>query len=396
ALVGLLYSPTVGSIGLVATYVAFIASGEAVARLKRVVMCPAVYWGAAFLGVVIAGVTYASASWQERWTDVFKWRTILWFIVLFALFDSESWKKRLLFIFLIGTGIGLVASFLGVYSGVALWKAPAALLRNNVTQSMAFAVSSLICLGAALSGECLGRWRAATLLGACLFAGNVFFVSHGRSGYVLFVVGVVVLVMWYTRPKQWIASFLALALLLGGVVVLSPGMQKRLIKGIDEWQHADELSQETSMGSRKVFYSHTMEIVARHPVGGVGTGGFKKAYAEQIAGRYDPDDWRSVVTGDPHNQYLAILVQHGLPGLGVFLIWLVAVGRTREGMPIYRGLALAILCGWCATSLFSSHFRTFAEGHLVTTFLGALLAPGRPNNGDGFAMFDCPERQATK
>jgi O-antigen ligase len=111
-----------------------------------------------------------------------------------------------------------------------------------------------------------------------------------------------------------------------------------------------------------------------HPVLGVGTGGFKKAYGEQIAGKYDPSDWRSEVASDPHNQYLAIVAPHGLVGLAIFIVWLVAMARSEAGPPAYRGLALAILCGWCATSLFSSHFRTFAEGHLITTFLGVLLA----------------------
>jgi O-antigen ligase len=153
-------------------------------------------------------------------------------------------------------------------------------------------------------------------------------------------------------------------------------MQQKVSRGLYEWEHAEESATLTSMGIRKVFYTHAIAVAARHPVLGVGTGGFKNAYGEQIAGKYDPSDWRSEVASDPHNQYLAIAVPHGLVGLAIFIAWLVAVAKSQAGPPAYRGLALAILCGWCATSLFSSHFRTFAEGHLVTTFLGVLLAQG--------------------
>jgi hypothetical protein len=69
-----------------------------------------------------------------------------------------------------------------------------------------------------------------------------------------------------------------------------------------------------------------------------------------------------------------VFAQHGIGGLAVFLVWIVAIARDMRGLPKYRKLALGLLFGWCVTSLFSSHFRTFAEGHLITTFLGVLLS----------------------
>lgn len=373
ALVGLLYSPTVASVGLIVTYLAWLASGEALSRLKRVRACPPVYWALVFLGIVLLGVTYGPASWPERGIDVLKWRTMLWFVVLFALFDDEGWKARLGFAFLVGTGVGLLASCLGTWGGIPLWKSPDALLRNNVTQAMAFSISALLCLWLALTGRWNGRWWWVALVGAIGFAQNVVFVSHARSGYGVLAIGIGMLVLWHARPSQRIAICLLWLLGIAVVFSLSSSVQSRLAVALDEWTHAEESPEETSMASRKIFLMHTLAIVAQHPFVGVGTGGFKSAYAEQISGKYDPNDWRSTVTGDPHNQYLAIMVQHGLPGLLVFLIWLIAVATMPAGS--YRGLALAILCGWCLSSVFSSHFRTFAEGHLVTTFLGALLAP---------------------
>jgi len=386
--IGLSYSPTVASIGLIAAYVAFVLSGEAVDRLKRAIWHPPVYWGLAFLGVVMVGFTYGPASWPERWVDLLKWRTVLWFIVMFAIFDDERWKMRLLRAFLIGTGVGLVASFGGVVGGITLWKPPSELLRNHSTQSMIFSLSAVICLWMVLAGRCKGRERWWAILAAGLFAGNVVLVTHGRSGYVVFGLGIIVLLIRHASPKQWIAATAVLPVSVGVVLLLSPGIQKRtlsqgveertLSQGIEEWEHAEESAQLTSMGIRKVFYTHTVAIVTSHLLVGVGSGGFKKAYAEQIAGKYSPSDWRSEVANDPHNQYLAVAVQHGLLGLTVFIAWIVAMMRTQAGLPAYRGLALAILCGWCVTSLLSSHFRTFAEGHLVMTFLGVLLAPAPP------------------
>ena len=50
-------------------------------------------------------------------------------------------------------------------------------------------------------------------------------------------------------------------------------------------------------------------------------------------------------------------------------------GRSRHpSAPPFRTLGLALLAGWCATSLFSSHFQTFNEGHLIALLLGVFLA----------------------
>ena len=370
----MLYSPTVASAGLIITYLAFLSSGEALARMKQVVFRPPVYWGLAFVGVVVAGFAYGQASWQERWVDLLKWRTLLWFVVLFALFDDERWKMRLMSVFLIGTGVGLAASFAGVFGWVTLWRAPSDLLRNYVTQAMSFSISALICVWMLLAGRVRGREQYALTALSALFAINVLFVTNSRSGYVVLGLGIGVLLIWHTSPKHWSKAVAGLFLLMGLVFLISPRMQDKISRGINEWVQVNESKELTAMGIRKVFYTHSIEIVLNHPALGVGTGGFKAAYAEQIANRYSPSDWRSEIAGDPHNQYLAILVQHGLVGLLVFFIWLDSVVRFKGGMPCYRGLALAILCGWCVTSLFSSHFRTFAEGHLVTTFLGVLLA----------------------
>jgi O-antigen ligase len=121
ACVGLLYSPSVGTIGLVLTYVAFLASGQAVSRFKTMLTRPMVFWGVAFLGFVLLGMLYASVPWHDRWTDFYKWRTILWFVVTLAIFDEDCWKERLLVMFLAGTAVARVTTeFRNAGNGICL------------------------------------------------------------------------------------------------------------------------------------------------------------------------------------------------------------------------------------------------------------------------------------
>jgi O-antigen ligase len=372
--IGILYSPSVASVALVTTYVAFLASGQAVVRFRQVFARPSVYWGLAFLGLVLIGMTYASAPWSDRWTDLLKWRTILWFVVLLSIFDDEWWKNRLLVMFVAGTAVALAASFAAAAGLVTFKRGPEALLRNSATQSMGFAVASLTCLWMFLEKTFQGymRWIVPAL--GSFYVANIAFITTGRSGYAVLGIGCAVILLWKAAPLQRLSIVLGLSL--AGILLfsLSSRMQDYIAVGVDQWSQEPESATLTNMGSRRVYYLNTLEILQDHWLIGVGSGGFKQAYTEQVTRKYDPSDWRSEPIGDPHNQYLAVFAQYGIGGLAVFLAWIVAIARDARGLPKYRSLALAILFGWCVTSLFSSHFRTFAEGHLLTTFLGVLLS----------------------
>ena len=379
ACVGFLYSPSVASIGLIVCYVAFLTTGrDAWSRLRLVCERPLGYWGLAFLAVVVVGMGYAQVLWHDRGVDLLKWRTILWLLVVAAIFDEEKWKKRLLGAFVFATAIGVVASFVAASGLVKLWASPEHLLRISVTQGMAFASAVLFSVWMIAEHKVAGRWVWGLSLLVAIYMANIVFITNGRSGYALLGLGLFILLSWKASWKQRGALLLGLLICSGLALVASPKVQGKIGDAIYEWKGESELQNLTSFGIRRVYYTNSLELAKEHWLVGVGTGGFAKAYGEHIGSKYEASDWRAIRTTDPHNQYLAIWVQHGLLGLLVFLGWLMAIALDHGGSSEYRGLAIALLAGWCVTSLFSSHFRTFVEGHLLATFLGVLLANGVP------------------
>lgn len=375
ACVGLLYSPSVATIGLAATYVAFLTSGQAVSRAKAALIRPLVYWGAAFLGIVLLAMVYASVPWSDRWTDFSKWRTIVWLAVALMLFDQACWKDRLLVTFLAGTAVAVVGSFVAAAGWVTLWRAPHELLRNTGTQGMAFASAALICVWITLEKRSLlglATWIWPVLGLLCLV--NVIFITDARSGYALLGVGLFVLLCWKASWRYRVLIMTGLLVAGGLAFSVSPRMQGKVMAGVTQWTSESESVQLTNFGSRRVFYQNSLEMLQEHWLLGVGTGGFVQAYGDHVTGKYAASDWRAMHTTDPHNQYLAVWLQQGVAGLVLFLAWIAAMIRDRESPRVYHRLAVALLAGWCVTSLFSSHFRTFAEGHLLATFLGVLLA----------------------
>jgi O-antigen ligase len=151
----------------------------------------------------------------------------------------------------------------------------------------------------------------------------------------------------------------------------SPQLRARVMQAVDEVANADKSTALTSLGTRVLFYRTTLELIKERPIVGYGSGSFGKEYKEIVSRRYS--DWRATPTTDPHNQYLFITMQLGIIGLTAFLAVIVTGFRAARASP-YGWVAGGALAIWCVTSLFSSHFRTFPEGHLIGLFLGALLA----------------------
>ena len=129
------------------------------------------------------------------------------------------------------------------------------------------------------------------------------------------------------------------------------------------------------MGVRAVIWRTTAELIAEAPVLGYGLGGYPIVYEKRVKQQYT--GWKATPTTDPHNQYLALLAEAGVPGLLAFFWFLLAAARQRPPLP-WRALGVALLAAWCVTSLFSSHFQIFNEGHLIAIFVGAFLAEEAP------------------
>jgi O-antigen ligase len=374
--VGILYSPTAATIGLIVTYVAFLASGkEALFRFKAVIERPLGYWGLIFLGAVVIGMSYASVPWHDRWLDLYKWRTILWMFVVLALFGETCWKERFFMMFLGGTGVAVVASFFAAISGVVLWRGGAqALLRNSGTQGMAFACAALVCVWMVVEKKHIGLKPWVLSMLGLLYVLNIVFVTNSRSGYAVLGCGLAIILLRNASLKQGTLMLSGLFIAAGLAFTVSPRMQGIVTDGVAQWANESESDNLTNFGSRRVYYRNSVEILQEHWIVGVGTGGFAQAYGDKVAKKYDASDWRALVIKDPHNQYLGVAIQQGIGGVALFLAWIAAIVRERDASKDHHRLAVAILVGWCVTSLFSSHFKTFAEGHLLAMFLGVLLA----------------------
>lgn len=191
-----------------------------------------------------------------------------------------------------------------------------------------------------------------------------------------FVVAAATVALVSLRGRMRIGALVLLTVLVATAFAASPRLQERYALGVRELRTVSDLQEVTSMGIRTVIWDSTRDLIEARPVLGCGLGGFAPAYAMRIAQNYS-EGWRATPVADPHNQYLFLWAEAGLPGLLAFLLFLLALWRQRP--PTACGATgIALVMAWCATSMFSSHFQTFNEGHLIALFIGVFLARERP------------------
>jgi O-antigen ligase len=141
---------------------------------------------------------------------------------------------------------------------------------------------------------------------------------------------------------------------------------------VEQWR-PDQPAQ-TSAGLRLEFYHNTLAVIAKHPIVGTGTGGFPKAYAEQVRGTGKTE------TRNPHNEFLNIMAQIGIAGLAA-LVWLFLLQwrlAAKLGDPMERALARALILTMVIGCLFNSLLLDHTEGLFYAWLTGLLYGGLRP------------------
>jgi O-antigen ligase len=373
---GSMISPTVANLGMVLMLVGLLASGQAGPRLRQACLQPLGMATLMLVAVIGLAMLWAEVPWRVRWTAFESWRKLWMIPIALALLGPALWKQRLAVAWVGVCTVAAVISFgIVVTTGklqTGVGDLAGSLLRNHSAQSTAFAAATFVALWLAADPALARRWRLAATAAAVLLVLNIAFVTPGRSGYLALAVMLAAMAAVSLRSWRTVLSAVVLAALFAAAIGLSPLARDRIALAISEWNSAATQTDPTSMGIRATAFKNTLEIVQERPLLGTGTGGFGAAYGAHVKDKYT--DWRVLPMADPHNQYLFFLAEQGIFGLVAFLVFIAAGLADRGDGTRWRMVAVGLLLGWCATSMLSSHFKVFAEGHFISLILGAMLA----------------------
>jgi O-antigen ligase len=354
----------------------WVAGGMYREKLAMVRGNPVILAAIGLFALLAIGTTYGERNPGDTVTFLGKYLDLA-FIPVFAFLLRDAATRRLaLRAFAASLTVVLTLSYLikaGLLpAGRLLQGTPAnpVVFRLHITHNILMAYGAflftMLAVYAAARAERIA-WGTLALLAAF----NVLFMVQGRTGYVVLAALIPLYLYGRMRWRGLVLSVPLLAALFATAYFGSSGFRDRIDIAVTEargWERTPKMG--NSIGLRLEFTRTTLAIIGEHPVLGVGTGGFPKAYADKV------QDTASLPARNPHNEYLHIAAQIGLGGLAVmlYLFWKQWRLARRLESPIEANLARGLVLTVAVGSLFTSLLLDHTEGLFYAWFTGLLFA----------------------
>ncbi len=310
----------------------------------------AIFLGAFILPFGLLTVGFARLPWRGRWLT-WLWAALVGTALVYAMIGGYQWVRRDVF----------------WNPGVIVGNAYAPFFRVNSVfwDPSIYGRYLAVAILATLTGILLGgvsRWKLAGLFVVVVATWFGLLLSFSQSSFVALASGVVVAaaVVWGRRA---VVGLLALALLVGVASLGFPSVRHELVG------HGRSGANAITSG-RANLVSQGIRIAVRHPVDGVGVGGFKKAYAERT-GLKGADPKRAA----SHTTPVTVAAEEGIPGL-VLLAWLVLASLVATLLGLGRGftsrVSLAAGLVLIAIAVHSLFYNAFFEDPMTWAVFGLI------------------------
>lgn len=302
-------------------------------------------WGRAALGLlmfILIACLWSQAPYSMQWMVVGKYSKVLYLPILAVGFIHPRVRNLSVNVYLVSILLTCIISI--IKSRFAAGDAGAVFYNHIIT---GFMVAFASYLAGLFVFQYKGWLRIYYLVLVLLTSYQVLFINTGRTGYVVYFILMVLLLLQKISFKKAVPGILLLCGVMLTVYYVSPVLQERVndlfsdIKFIHHHQNEN-----TSLGYRVQFHNFAKSLFMTHPVIGIGTGGFKYS-----ASRDNPvPSWGNELT-DPHSQYWLTLSEQGIIGLLFLLFFLWSLFITSFQLTETRPILVGILAAFSSSAL---------------------------------------------
>ncbi|MFU8798117.1 MAG: O-antigen ligase family protein [Gammaproteobacteria bacterium] len=316
-----------------------------------------------FLFILLGvGTLYSAANIHDAANVWWKYRKLLYPILLIPFLQNRQWRRWVLGIFIAAMMLTLSVSFID--SNLVF--------KNHIAQNFLMAFTAYLLLQIAFHIKNNPLWQSLAALSALLAICNILFFVEGRTGYVV-LTALLILTAWqYFHWKGIALGLVSAMLLLTFAFATSNKFHQRVLHTVNEIQTYKTSNAITSAGLRLEFYKKTIQIIQKNPLLGQGTGSLAKSYAALVT---DKTGASSIKTHNPHNEYLMLTAQIGIIGLGIFLYLLFQLWKYSYQLPLFeRHIAQGVIVAFVVGCTLNSMLLDFTEGHWFIFFIALLYA----------------------
>ncbi|MCA9003786.1 MAG: O-antigen ligase family protein [Planctomycetaceae bacterium] len=303
--------------------------------------------------------------------NLFKYRQFLMMPIYLTFFMDPRARLRGIQMFELAMIITLIASLLcwifSIDNSVRLMDN--AIFKNRITQNILMSFLVYLSLWKFLE-QPSRRWPYALI--AVIAAYDILAVVPGRSGYL----ALVILIGLLMYQKLGVKGILPAAVCVGLIGIVTYHHSERFHKRIDQVvkeikEYRISNKSRSSVDLRLEFYGNGLQIAKSSPLLGSGIGSFAMKYRELMKQK------GQLVTENPHNEYVMLLVQNGIIGVGLFLAFFWVSWQTTRGLTgIDQALGQAVLAVYLFVCMVNSLMLDTTEGCLFGYLVGLTLAGG--------------------
>lgn len=327
--------------------------------------CPVALWSLLLFGCLLVGASYGDATSSDAMGMLKKYRELLFIPLLLPFLAEARYRRWVWNAFIVASIVTLLGSQLMSIQVFCIEVQCMPYFKSYITHGIVIAFFAFFLMHKVIdTRQELQRLSLATLL-LCLY--NLFFISAGRTGQLIFICLILVFALQRLSKKGLLLTMLVIAVLMGGFLTFSD-KATRIKEGVATLQsrlqgHSQE--GEFSMGERFNFWKYSAQLIAEKPLFGQGTGNYTKAY-QRISGKE---------SFNPHNEFFLIGVQLGAVGLLFYLGFLGSQAVYAKTLPEHdKWLAQGLLVTLIVTSLFNSPLLDHTEGHWFTVMIALCFA----------------------
>jgi len=342
--------------------------------LRRALAMPAAAIPAALVLLGLVGMTWADASFAEKFGSFKPFLRLLIFPLLFIQFRNSDRGMWVVAAFLVScTGVLALSWLLAIFPDLS-WRTVGPLavpVKDYIIQSGEFLLCAFALTHLAISAWQGDRRRQALAFALLAFAflTNIVYVATARSTVVIFAALLPVLAFQRFEWKRALVS-IAVGVVLAAVAWnSSPYLRGRVLAVEQEIQQYQTENQGTSSGWRLEFWKKSIRFIADAPLFGHGTGSVMGLFRNAATGESGPS---ASVTDQPHNQTLIIAIQLGLLGTALlFAMWLSHLLLFRVGA-LVTWLGTGVVVQSIVACLFNSYLFEFTLGWIYIFGVGVL------------------------
>lgn len=330
-------------------------------------------WGRATLLLVLfilLAACHGPASWQEKWVVLSKYLKLLYLPIIAVGFISERTRIWAIHAFILAMLITCLISF-AKYFGLVNYPNldPGDVFRNHIMTGymMAFA-AFLVFWQASQSG-----WQLRLIYGllGLVFSFQVLFVNTGRTGYVIYVFLMSLLIFQILPWRKALIGLVLLGVTLIAVYELSPTLRLQIAAVMTDISQYEANQKDTSVGYRIQFHDLAKQLWLRHPLIGNGTGSFTAIFRIENPIPSWPENLL-----EPHSLYWLFAVEFGLLGLALLGFWFLVLIKESLRLATLAPMALALILPYIMGNLTDSLLFYSGSGYFFILFMGLCLGEG--------------------